>query len=386
MDSSELRVETVSDADGLLGLRNDWDRLVKQDPGRNSHSTFEWVHAWWFDFALKSAGRLHKTLNIVVVRQDDHVVAIAPLVIHTAHRGKLKIRKVEFAGAAFADYQDFILEVKAPGLVSAIVRHLVSNSDAWDLVELRHIREDSITPSFLDQAIRSNGLPFRVRLERQCFFVHIESDWRTYLRSRSRRTRKTFRNHMNRLRALESEGLQVRIVDSPHTEPDLLARMIELEQRKRIRGAPTLYMFQGTEQFYQRLIEMFGPPGQLYVAVMEKGQRLIAYELGFCNGLTLLANAKAYDVAFKRYSPGTMLLPAIFDFGFQSGFREYDFGRGDEEYKKLLAKDSRRTVRYEIWNTALKSRFSANLYFKLRPYIYQLRARVGLGYVPRWEL
>jgi CelD/BcsL family acetyltransferase involved in cellulose biosynthesis len=386
MCSGELHIEIISDGEGLLRLRDHWKRLVKQDLGLKIFSSFEWVYAWWSEFSVNSVSGWQKRLHIVVVWRGGRVAAIAPLVIHAGVRGKLKIRKIEFAGTALADYQDLILETKALDLVSAIVRQLGDNSCVWDLVELRHIPEESVIPDYLEQALRSDRLPFRVRRETQCFFIPIDSDWKSYLGGRSRGTRKRFRNNANRLKTLEAQGVKVRVIDSPHTERDLLARMIALEQRKRVKGAPTLHMFLGTEHFYQRLIDVFGPERKLYVALMEKGEELIAYELGFRTGSTLLVNAKGFDSAFKWFSPGTMLIPAIFEYGFQSGLQEYDFGRGDEDYKKWLTKCSRRTLRFEIWNRAPSSRLAAQLYFRLRPRIYELRTRLRLGHVPRWEL
>src|SRR5205085_10551327 len=123
--------------------------------------------------------------------------------------------------------------------------------------------------------------------------------------------------------------------------------------------------------FFKLLLETLGPANWLYVAVMEKGQALIAYELGFRCGKELWCYTKSYDRLYAYYSPGHMLLPAIIEYGFHNGYTKYDLLRGKEEFKNWLSKDLQQPVRFEIWKTNYRSRLAALVYFTIRHHVYK---------------
>src|SRR5207248_5451125 len=97
----------------------------------------------------------------------------------------------------------------------------------------------------------------------------------------------------------------------------------------------------------------------LFVAVMEKGERLLAYQLGFRMGRKLWDYTTAFDPAFGNLSPGTMLIPLVLDYGYQNGYEELDFLRGDERYKRRLAKSTHPTWRVQAWKPEVASRWKA---------------------------
>jgi CelD/BcsL family acetyltransferase involved in cellulose biosynthesis len=156
--------------------------------------------------------------------------------------------------------------------------------------------------------------------------------------------------------------------------------------RKRVRGAPSLHVLPVAERFFEFILDKWGPSGGIYAAVMEKSGKLIAYELGFRQGKALLAFNKAYEPSYAHYSPGTMLIPSILDFGYKRGYQEYNLGRGDQAYKHMWTENFRQNLRIEIWNNRLCSRVAALLDFGIRPIYCHFLSKLGIRYVPDWDL
>lgn len=364
-------VEVISTPEGLLNLRKAWDHLARRAEHPNVFTSFEWAWVWWQQFGTKDLLGRNLRLHILHLQQQGRTAALVPLLLRTASWGGLSLEKLEFLGTGLADYGDLLLEDSSAEEVEALLDYLWRERKSWDLVELGQLPADSSPAKRLAEALPRSPLHYRLRADEPCVYIPLTTDWAGFLKTRSKLTRETFHKKANRLKRLEAEGLRIRILENPQGEPGLLARMVALEKKKQVRGAPVLRVLNTAEDFFRLLFDTLGPAGQLYLALMEQHDRLMAYELGFRYGGKLWAYTKAFDRDDAYYSPGTMLIPAVIDYGFRKGYREYDFLRGDEPYKKRWSPHLRTTVGFEIWKPELRSRLLARIYFSFRLRLYQ---------------
>lgn len=383
-----LKVEVVKSEEQLLALREEWRQLESATLNANIFLTFDWAFGWWKHIGSNDECLGPKQLHVLALRREGRLTGLAPFMLRSPSRRGLSVRKLEFLGGTFHDYNGLLFEGDLVGQAKALASHLATTQSMWDVADFRSLPAHSAAASSLEAALGRTELPFRVKSDDPCPFIPIRTDWQGFLKASSNRTRATFRNHFNRLKRLEAEGARIRVIEHPERESDLLRRMIEVENRKIVRGAPGLRLLGAAEAFFDFLFGAFGPADKLYVAVIEKPERLIAYEMGFRCGENLWAYAKAFDSAFGYYSPGTMLIPSILDYGFRSGYKEYDFLRGDEAYKLNWADESHQTVRIQVWKNQWRSRAAAWIYFSLRPRVYRSRplSFLGFPYVPRGEV
>jgi CelD/BcsL family acetyltransferase involved in cellulose biosynthesis len=134
------------------------------------------------------------------------------------------------------------------------------------------------------------------------------------------------------------------------------------------------------------LFQALGPRQKMYVALLEMDNRLIAYEWGFRTPDRILPYNKAYLPEYGRFSPGTMLVPAVIDFGYRQGCREYDFSRGEQPYKWRWATESRPSLRVEIWSPRIRSRLARIGFLSVRPLALRALSALRIRYTPSWEL
>ena len=64
---------------------------------------------------------------------------------------------------------------------------------------------------------------------------------------------------------------------------------------------------------------------------------LLAYHLGFEQSGSLLGWGSCFNTAYAKYGPGIVLLSFVGEKCIGEGFVEFDFLRGEEEYKKVWA-------------------------------------------------
>jgi len=357
--SSDYTIETITTQEGFASLEQDWNRLSLASELPNVFMTFDWFRAWNKCFAGE-AWRGQRRLNILVLRKDGAVVGISPLIRIVSSCIGFTVRRLEFVGRA-GDYNDLVVGDGSTGQVEAVIEFLAGTSEQWDLIHLRDLREAGNAIERLEGALSRARLPYRIGLEEdRCPYMPIDAPWSEIVGRRSPSTRRVFRKQQSRLSRLSADGLRVRIVEDPGQERGLLERMVVLDAQKHL-GRELSVPFVGKHpEVFRSLFDTLGPRGWFSIALMELGERLLAWQIWFRCGQELWGYQMAHDHDFERLSPGTMLVPAVINYGFTQGFRKCDFLRGEEPYKMRWATDFRQNHRLQIWNrhwTSLVRRF-----------------------------
>jgi len=227
----------------------------------------------------------------------------------------------------------------------------------------------------IERALSTTGFLYRLLPEARCPYFPIDANWSEMSRKFSKSRLRTLRNQHYRLLRMGAKGLRIRIIEDPQNESGLLSKLIAIESQKRIHGGLVPPFFARFPEVFQSLFDTLGPRGWFYIALMELGDRPLAWQVGFRCGDQLWDFSKAYDHSYSRLSPGTMLIPAVIDYGFANGYKEYDFLRGEESYKTHWSTGCHDTLRLLVWNRRWMSRARAFLYLDFKSAVYRLIGR-----------
>jgi hypothetical protein len=357
--SSEARqqysIEPLRSAEGVPSLKEDWNRLSETSEEPNVFMTYDWFWAW----NQRRAREYHRGLRrpeILVLKKDGVIAGIAPLIYRESSHFGFRVRMLESL-ASPADYYDVVVGNNPAGQIEAVVNFFAQTRDRWDFVDLKSLRETGNVQNLIERAVSRARLIYHILPEDRCPYLPIDAPWPVMLSRLSRSTcgpvdgLRTLRKKQHRLERMSAEGLRVRIIENPQDEPGLLEKLTTLESQKRIRGRPMPPFLGKYPEVFQFLFDTLGPRGWIYVALMELRDQPLAWLMGFRSGKKLWGYQTACDRSFPRLSPGTMLIPAVLDYGFSHGYREYDFLRDDEEpYKLRWSTASHETFRLQIWS------------------------------------
>jgi CelD/BcsL family acetyltransferase involved in cellulose biosynthesis len=164
---------------------------------------------------------------------------------------------------------------------------------------------------------------------------------------------------------MNPQGLRVRIIENPQDEPRLLEKLIALDRQKGVHGGLPQPFIAKYPEVFQSLFDTLGPGGWVYVALMELGDRPLAWLMVFRSGKRLWGYQRAFDPSFSQLSSGTMLDVALIDYGFSHGYNEYDFLRGEESYKMRWTTGFHQTYRLLVRRRRWTSRARALIYLDL---------------------
>ncbi len=356
MSRPTYTVESITAEEGVARLREDWDRLSRAAEMPNVFTTYDWFQAWYRRFAnIKGVGNRQPFL--LVLKKNGAITGISPLVGTVSSRFGQASQRLQFVSHEQEwDYNDLVLGDDVAGQTEAVADFLSHSAKEWDLIDLRDLRDAGNAVTHIESALKRAGLPYLLlREEERCPYMQIDGPWSAILNQRTRSTRRVFR----RITQMIHEGMQVRIVDNPQQEPELLERLIAVERQKHVGGKISQPFLGKYPEVFQTLFDSLGPQGWIAIVLLESKDRLVAWQLLYRCGKSLWGYLTAFDHSFSSLSPGTMLIPAAIDFGFERGFDEFDFLNGEEPYKLRWATDFHQTYRLLIWNRRWLSRLRA---------------------------
>jgi len=371
ISSSGMTLDRIATEESLAQLAEPWDRLSECADAPNVFMTYAWFHPWYRALANEDTAA-QRQLCVVTCGRDGQIQALCPLVFRIVARGGFTIRKLEFLGG-HADYNDLLLGVRSADTYSQLAAFLDQTQDEWDLVDLRDLRDLGPSLKLIQTALARCGLQYQLLPEPDRYvYLRIDASWQEMLGRMSHNGRQMLRKKQRRL---GRAGLAVRIVEDPRQEPDVLPKLAAIEKQKQVGGAASEPLVAAYLEVFQSLFDTLGPRGWLYLALMEDAGRLVAWRLGFRCGRSLWDYSTAYDRSYAELSPGTMLIPAILDYGFSHGYTEHDFLRGAEPYKLRWSDEYHPTYRLLIWSRRWRSRFRKLVYFDLKSHLYRWLGR-----------
>jgi CelD/BcsL family acetyltransferase involved in cellulose biosynthesis len=328
-----MQVEIVTSFDRLQSLERDWDRLWRTQPGRQVFTTFGWLRACW----LARGGS--QALHTPVVRSGEEVLGILPLVAQN--------RKLRFAGAPFADYNDLICApADAPVVAAFALAALERVETPRRHCVLENLPEGSALLSGLERLMPSMRSRVRLLTGQSCPTLLLRERREEILSVvLAKKSLKRHQSKLRRLGALRFQHLEDRGEIRRH-----LPRFFEQHiHRRALAGDKSLFLESESRLFYEHLIETMDPARELRFGVLDLDGRPIAYHLGFELDGRFTWYKPTFDIDWWDHSPGEVLLKSLFEYVQERSLDEFDFSRGDEAFKDRFANHVRHNQTLHVY-------------------------------------
>jgi CelD/BcsL family acetyltransferase involved in cellulose biosynthesis len=351
-----LVLEVVDDVDGLLRLRQAWAEATAADPMPNVFLTWEWVHTWWRHFGAGNH------LHVVVLRDRAGVVAIAPLQRSVVGVGPLRARLLQRLSPQAGDYGGIIVTRRHAEVIEVLTEHVCQllRRRKVAAVELSRLASDDPVLELLRRSvIRRPGelVAHEQRLQGVCLFTDVADDGFDF----AKQTKK----HKVRQRLRRLEEAHDDVVFSYHSGPDLDRGMELLLAVHAARWAGREGEMQGLladparERFFLDAIRALDEQGRVRLLTLTADGRPVAAELDFELHGRLFMFKGAIDPDFAPFSPGQLLHHRTFSDGMADGVGVFDFGRGDQDYKRRWATGERHLVTTTVIRAGAAGRLAA---------------------------
>ncbi len=320
-----MEIEVVSSEAALRALFHDW-RNLQLRAGRQLFTDPAFFNAWW-DVYGRSSGR---ALHIVAGRRQGRLVALAPLVIMQRYG----LRILEWGGANVLDYSDTILDRDEDGID---LWRVIRKSRTYDLAFIRSVHADCSCRAALAEFGR------QARSKSLYYFRNTWSSADAWFEELAPKKRKRLRQMERRLGDREQISFNVHTVGrAPQAVMDAL---IDQKTSWAVQNARSGLFDDPSSAaaLLTRLADAAGELGSLHLSWLARGKQIIATHLGFIHRNVLYYYMPSYDIAWARFSPGSLLLAKLLAWCNDAKLSGLDFMQGDDPYKAVFA-NSRVTV------------------------------------------
>ncbi len=318
------QAEIVTSLDRLVEVGPAWDALWN----RSSRSVFQshgWIMAW---FGSRRPGDQSR-LRVGLCWADGQLLAAMPFITRR-HRG---VRVLEWAAKDCSDYCDAIADPDPSVGWRALetVWAAVVASAGFDVAYLSHVRPDAAVGALFTGWSRSLRLKPGHRSARSLQVGGGGANGHDWFRSLNKKARN---NHTRGMRILGETGpVSVRVSEAGHAADAVLERMIALKQEWLVSTGQKNEILDNDALVLRALIKELARQKVLQVFSIHCGETVVAGSLNIVSGLRMQAFFAAYDPAFDRASPGTLVMVEYLIWAFNHGMAEVDFLCGEEQYK-----------------------------------------------------
>jgi len=288
---------------------------------------YEYLSAWW---ETRGGGELPEAeLAVVTAHQDGRLAGIAPM--FSTHIADGEPALLLLGSIEISDYLDIIarpgdLPFFLAGLLDFIARPALL---AWQMLDWHNLPENSPTLPALQGEAEKRGWIFSQDRTYHVPSIPLPGDFETYLAGIDKKQRHEIRRKMRRAEE-SSRGVRWYIVEdgaSLETEVQAFMKMMAEDPEK------AAFLTAPMQRQMQLACKAAFENGWLQLAFLEvEGQKAAGY-LNFDYLNRIWVYNSGIDRRFMDLSTGWVLLGHLLQWANENKRTEFDFMRGNEEYK-----------------------------------------------------
>jgi CelD/BcsL family acetyltransferase involved in cellulose biosynthesis len=319
-------------------MKEEWNALLDGSITNVPFLRYEYLENWWR--TLGGGEWRDAELALVTARQNGRLSGIAPF--FTAEVGGKPT--LHLVGAIeVSDYLDLIVSAQdLPAFADGLLDFL-SGPDfvQWQTMEWYNLPESSPTLALLDKGARERGWNYHLEIYKPSPYITLPGDWETYLAGIDKKQRHEIRR---KIRRLEGSGFEVRYYtvkegDTLEAEMDDFLLLMEQERQK------SDFLSDAMRQHMRNTARVALESGMLHLSFLEIGGKKAAAKFCFDYLKRLWGYNSGVEREFYEFSPGWVLLSYELQWANENGRAEFDFMRGDEEYKYRFGAVDRHVMR-----------------------------------------
>jgi CelD/BcsL family acetyltransferase involved in cellulose biosynthesis len=325
-------------------LKPEWDTLLANGICHVPFLRFDSLQTWW---NTRGGGEWPQDSRLVIIlaHDGDRLVGIAPCFIADCAGRKTFML---LGSLEIFDYLDLLVK---PQHTAAFTRGLIeyirtdlSAEYGFKRVEFDNIPDNSPSLKALRNACQEIGIEFSTEPLSRSPYISLNGDYEEYLAGLDKKQRHEMRRKMRRLLELP-QGSDWYIASDPNTienEIEEFLRLMAFDEEKKKFLTPAM-----VEQMRLSMLDAFKHKYLQLAFLTIGGQKAAAYlDYDFNNRIWVYNSG--IDPQFFEHSPGWVLLMHLIKWSIENGRFEFDFMRGNEDYKYKFGAIDRNVMQISI--------------------------------------
>jgi len=322
-----------------------WNLLLNQSCFPTFQYDFEYMSAWckylsgdWKPFLL-------------MVEEDNKTIGIFPLMHRDIkRRGILPYRWIKFLGFNKTDFSLVLAsDINLPKVIDASLKWLFSGNFRWELIVLDDIVEGNPLVDAIKFWLEDHNKEFELK-QGKYYYINMRREWEDI---RMEMSKKAIRRSINLARNRITKAGPWKLITDPEWSANLIineaSKMHIARQEVLQRGS--LYSEEEEKNFLRTIINHLRKNRIFRSHWLQFENKYIAYMIGFEQKNIYFAWNMAFQPDYSHFFPSKLLIFEIIKESYEKKIEEFNFMRGESEYKKDWTKQYRANYRFIIKNT-----------------------------------
>ena len=323
-----------------------WNNLLAESITDVPFLRYEYQRAWWE--GLGGGEWKQAELLLISARENGQLIGIAPLFL-TEYDGQPAVMLI--GSIEISDYLDLIVHpADLPRFSTGLLDYIASpfGDDArgpsnWSALDWYNLPDSSPTLAALKTESESRGWTFTRDVYHPTPYIPIPGDFEAYLAGIEKKQRHEIRRKLRR--ALESGIVRFYIVDGNTNIESEINDFFDLMVQD---PSKANFLHPAMRAQMTTILRTAHEQGYLWLAFLEVDGVKTAASLNFDYRGKLWGYNSGVGGGHKELSPGWVLLAHVIQWCCENGRHEFDFMRGDEEYKYRFGAVNRFVMRARV--------------------------------------
>lgn len=335
-----LQIERLTRIAEFEALRPEWEALHESCDHDSIFLTFGWQYLWWKHYGQKAE------LALFTARSRGKLVGVLPAYVQTQRvRGAVPVRMLRLIGTGgdtAPDYLGMLVHDEFAHSASRELVRAVMEWDEWDVLRFADLWKSSALQEALLEAADERKLGHQSDVSARIYYAKLPGTFDEYLAGMHRDRRYTVRN--TRRRFEKEPGARFTIYNDPQTIDAAFDRLKELHL---LRWAPRddhhAFASDTYLSFHRSVVHDCLSKGYLRLCGLEvDGVAVAMYYCYVYRGCWYYFQS-GFDPAFERLRPGLVLMGYAINAAIDEGCHTFDMLRGEYDFKRQWAKETRET-------------------------------------------
>ena len=362
-------------------LENDWIRLCENSSADSLFCSFAWMRTWWKFY--QHLGEL----RILTLRRDGELIGVAPLFMRRMSARDIEVEMVgerRFivatkgfnykvlqplgSGQVCSDFMGFIAHKDDPdGIWSELYVHLQNKIKGYDILFMADIDENAAGFEGLQYAAMG-GRNARYRYQYRAPYAALPGSYEDYLYTLSKKSRYNARKKIKQIEV--HHNLKHAFHGDPDTLDEAMETFIDLHrQRWKAEGQEGVFVSDPMRDFHKAMAAEGLSRGWLRLGFLYLDGKPVFCTYGYQVGESAYLYQQGGSPEYPRFNLGYAALAFSIEDACDHGAKQYDFLRGEQDYKLHWAKNSRQLVQFIAGRSLKSSQFFARSFINTDPQI-----------------
>lgn len=347
----------IADIKEFQENRERWNHLTLVMNIPSIFCTWEWIYTWWEHF-----GNAYEPL-ILFIYKDTELKGILPLAFHktTSIINNLNNssigRILSYCGSIelYPDHLDIICpKEEANPCLDAVFDFLSSEYRNWDVLQISLLTDGSNLLSYFNKG--NKHFDSAIKQSSVAPFISLSDNFGEYIKKFNSKQRYNIKSRQTKL--YEQFGVKY-IACNPSQIFEGLKTLFHLHEL-RAKRKDIMSTFKGPHlfNFHYALSQRISKHDWIWLRFLKTKEEIISVAYGIQYGKHLFYYQIGLNPEWERYGPGAVLIYEVIQEAFSRNYKEFDFLRGNEEYKKTWTQNHRALFDMKIYNRTLCGNFS----------------------------